>query len=147
MPKMTAAELEAFYADHFPQMNSFRFRFEAVEDGTIQIRLLYNELHLRPGGTISGPSLMSLADISMYSLLLATIGPVAMAVTTSLNINFLRKPAPADVIAKARLLKLGSRLAVGDVLMFSEGDGQPVAQATVTYSIPPLRKAEDFAEK
>jgi uncharacterized protein (TIGR00369 family) len=140
MPKMTVAELEAFYATHFPQMDGWRFKIEEVEDRFARIRLFYHDLHLRPGGTISGPSLMTLADTAMYSLLLAMIGPVALAVTTSLNINFLRKPAPADVIAKAKLLKLGSRLAVGEVTMFSDGDDEPVAHATVTYSIPPQRE-------
>jgi uncharacterized protein (TIGR00369 family) len=140
MPKMTLAELEAFYANHFPQMESFRLKIEKLEDKSVQVRLFYHELHLRPGGTVSGPSLMTLADMAMYSLLLAMIGPVALAVTTSLNINFLRKPAPADVIARARLLKLGSRLAVGEVTMFSEGDEEPVAHATVTYSIPPPKE-------
>jgi uncharacterized protein (TIGR00369 family) len=141
MPKMTLAELEAFYTDHFPQMDSHRLKIEAVEDKFVQVRLFYNDLHLRPGGTISGPSLMSLADMAMYSMLLAMIGPVALAVTTNLNINFLRKPGPADVIAKARLLKLGSRLAVGEVTMFSDGDNEPVAHATVTYSIPPSKES------
>jgi len=140
MPKMTVAELEAFYATHFPQLSSFRFKIEEVEDRFIRVRLFHHDLHLRPGGTISGPSLMTLADTAMYSLLLAMIGPVALAVTTSLNINFLRKPAAADVIAQARLLKLGSRLAVGEVTMFSDGDDEPVAHATVTYSIPPRRE-------
>lgn len=80
---------------------------------------------------------MTLADTAMYVLVLAQIGPVALAVTTNLNINFLRKPAQRDVIATARLLKLGSRLAVGEVMMFSEGADEPVAHATLTYSIPP----------
>jgi uncharacterized protein (TIGR00369 family) len=140
MSKMTVAELESFYAVHFPQLEDFRFKIESVEDKFIQVRLLYHELQLRPGGTISGPTLMTLADTTMYSLLLSMIGPVALAVTTNLNINFLNKPAPADVIARGRLLKLGSRLAVGEVEMFSEGSDQAVAHATVTYSIPPLHR-------
>jgi uncharacterized protein (TIGR00369 family) len=82
---------------------------------------------------------MTLADLAMYMAVLAMIGPVALAVTTNLNINFLRKPGQADVIAEARLLKLGKRLAVGEVTMYSEGDPEPVAHATVTYSIPPER--------
>lgn len=141
MPKMTVAELEAFYATHFPQLDSHRFKIEEVTGGGVRLRLLYHDLHLRPGGTISGPSLMALADSAMYSLLLAMIGPVALAVTTNLNINFLRKPAPVDVIAKAEMLKLGQRLAVGSVTMFSDGDDEPVAHATVTYSIPPQKES------
>jgi acyl-coenzyme A thioesterase PaaI-like protein len=73
----------------------------------------------------------------MYIALLGMIGPVALAVTTNLNINFLRKPAKADVIGECRILKLGKRLAVGDVIMLSEFDPEPVAHATVTYSLPP----------
>ena len=136
---MTVEELRAFYAERFPQMDSFRFKIEEVHDGRVRVRLNYHELHLRPGGTISGPTLMTLADLAMYSLLLSMIGPVALAVTTNLNINFLRKPAPADVIAEAELLKLGQRLAIGSVTMFSDGKEEPVAHATVTYSIPPRK--------
>ena len=115
------------------------YRVEKVADMFAQVRLKYDARHLRPGGTISGPSMMSLADSAMYIAVLAMIGPVALAVTTNLNINFLRKPAQADIIAHARLLKLGKRLAVGEVTMFSEEDPEPVAHATVTYSIPPER--------
>lgn len=139
MPQMTAAELEAFLAAQFPQMQSLPYRVERVDDGSLLLRMFYHESQLRPGGTISGPSLMTLADTAMYFLVLAHIGPVALAVTTNLNINFLRKPQPGDVLAQANLLKLGARLAVGDVTMFSEGDAEPVAHATVTYSIPPQR--------
>lgn len=139
MPQMTAAELEAFLAAQFPQMQSLPYRVERVDDGSLLLRMFYHESQLRPGGTISGPSLMTLADTAMYFLVLAHIGPVALAVTTNLNINFLRKPQPGDVLAQANLLKLGTRLAVGDVTMFSEGDAEPVAHATVTYSIPPQR--------
>src|SRR5215510_4150677 len=137
MPLMTVEELEAFYAKLFPQMDRHRFKIEEVNNGAVRIRLPYQDLYLRPGGTISGPTLMALADSAMYSLLLSMIGPVALAVTTNLNINFLRKPAPVDVIATAEMLKLGQRLAVGSVTMFSDGDDEPVAHATVTYSIPP----------
>jgi len=79
---------------------------------------------------------MTLADMAMYMAVLGMIGPVALAVTTNLNINFLRKPAQADVIGECKILKLGKRLAVGEVTMYSEGDAEPVAHATVTYSIP-----------
>ena len=136
MTKMTAPELDAFLYSRFPENYERLFRVEQVEDDFAQIRLVYHPRQLRPGGTIAGPALMTLADTAVYVVLLAMIGPVELAVTTSLNINFLRKPAPVDVIAKARLLKLGKRLAVGEVTMYSEGDAQPVAHATVTYSIP-----------
>jgi uncharacterized protein (TIGR00369 family) len=137
MPVMSASELEAFLYSHFPKMDDAGFRVEHVEDMAARVRLFYHERHLRPGGTVSGPALMTLADTAMYMAVLAMIGPIALAVTTNLNIHFLRKPAPADVIAHARLLKLGKRLAVGEVTMYSDGDPEPVAHATVTYSIPP----------
>jgi uncharacterized protein (TIGR00369 family) len=134
---MTAEELETFLYSHFPERNARPFRVERVEDRAASVRLIYHDSQLRPGGTISGPALMTLADTAMFMVLLAEIGPVELAVTTNLNINFLRKPPRADVIAQARLLKLGKRLAVGDVLMYSEGERDPVAHATVTYSVPP----------
>ena len=139
MPAMTTTDLEAFLQSHFPEMNAFGLRVEHVEEKFVRVRLLHHPRQLRPGGTVSGPAMMTLADTAMYLAVLAMIGPVALAVTTSLNINFLRKPAPQDLIAECRLLKLGARLAVGDVTMFSDGEADPVAQATVTYSIPPRR--------
>ena len=140
MTKMSAEELEAFLYSHFPEMAERNFRVEKVDERFGQVRLLYHDRHLRPGGTISGPSLMTLADTAMYIAVLAMIGPVALAVTTNLNINFLRKPAQADVIAQVKLLKLGKRLAIGEVSMYSDGETEPVAHATVTYSIPANRE-------
>jgi len=139
MPRMTAEELEQFLYSHFPDTAHRAFKVERVEEMFAQVRMRYDRRHLRPGGTISGPSLMMLSDIAMYLALLGMIGPVALAVTTNLNINFLRKPEQSDVIAECRLLKLGKRLAVGEVTMYSEGDNAPVAHATVTYSIPSER--------
>lgn len=139
MPRMSVEELEQFLYSHFPDMEHRYYRVEKVDDMAATVRLNYHSRHLRPGGTISGPSMMSLADTAMYIAVLGMIGPVALAVTTNLNINFLRKPAQADLIAQARLLKLGKRLAVGEVTMYSENDPEPVAHATVTYSIPPER--------
>ncbi len=141
MPVMTAEELEQFLYSHFADSAHRAFKVERVDEMFAQVRMLCNPRHLRPGGTISGPSLMMLSDTAMYMALLGMIGPVALAVTTNLNINFLRKPEQADVIAECRLLKLGKRLAVGEVTMFSEGDREPVAHATVTYSIPPERNS------
>lgn len=137
MLQLSAAELEAFLQEHFPQLDTLPYRVEHVAEGALALRLLYDAQHLRPGGTLSGPALMTLADTAMYLLVLAHIGPVALAVTTNLNINFLRKPPPGDVLANAQLLKLGARLAVGAVTMFSADAAEPVAHATVTYSIPP----------
>lgn len=137
MLKMKPYELEEFLKTQFPQMDNYHFRVEQLENKHLRLRLLYRDLHLRPGGTISGPALMTLADTAVYLLTLAHIGPIALAVTTNLNINFLRKPEPKDVIAETKLLKLGQRLAVGEVQMFSDGEAEVVAHATVTYSIPP----------
>ena len=139
--QMTVQELEVFLRKEFPQM--FRGTSIAIEraDGkTCRIREAYNEAMLRPGGTVSGPTLMALADFAMYVVLLSAIGPVGLAVTTNLNTNFLNKaPAGHDVIAEARLLKLGKRLAVGDVMLYSAAGPDPVAHVTSTYSIPPKR--------
>ena len=139
MPRMSAEELQQFLYSHFPDSAHRAFKVERVEDMFASVRLTFDKRHLRPGGTISGPSLMMLTDTTMYMALLGMIGPVALAVTTNLNINFLRKPAQTDVVAECKLLKLGKRLAVGEVTMYSEGDPDPVAHATVTYSIPPNR--------
>ena len=96
--------------------------------------------NLRPGGTVSGPTLMAMVDFGFYLLLLGRLGPVALAVTTNLNINFMRKPEPADLLGEGRLMKLGRSLAVGDFTIWSDGKKEPVAHATVTYSIPPRSK-------
>jgi len=92
---------------------------------------------LRPGGTVSGPTLMELADAAMYAAILGQIGKVALAVTTNLNMSFYRKPEPGTLRAEARILKLGQRLVVGDVLLFSNDSTESVAHASVTYSVPP----------
>ncbi len=139
MLQMTVAEIETFLAEHFPRIDQMRLQIEALAPRALRLRMGYHEGQLRPGGTVSGPVQMALADVGIYILLLAHIGPVALAVTTNLNINFLRKPAPADLIADIKLLKLGQRLAVGEVTMYSDGEDEPVAHATVTYSIPPNR--------
>ena len=136
MPVMTAEEVQAFMRKVFPQA-PLRVEFEAVEDGYIRLRAPTTERYLRPGGTISGPAMMTLADNAMYYLVLIMIGPVALALTTNLNINFLRAPKLGDLIIEAKMLKLGKRLAVGEVTIRSDGSDDVVAHATVTYSIPP----------
>ena len=136
---MTVGELERFLAAEFPQgVNpESGLSIEAVWDGGCRVRQAFRELHVRPGGTISGPTMMALADFAMYVAVLAAIGPVPLAVTINLNINFLRKPAQRDLTGEARLLKLGKRLATGEVLIRSDGEDEMVAHATSTYSIPP----------
>ena len=138
-PVMTVDELTRFLDTDFAQIHTGgrTFHVEAVGPLTARLRMAYHERHLRPGGTISGPSMFSLADVALYVAILSNIGPVALAVTTNLNINFLKKPAPVDMIGECRLFKLGKRLAVGEVLLYSEGDDEPVAHAVGTYSIPP----------
>ncbi len=136
-PQMDAAALNAFMMAEFPQV-ARDFRVERVAPMEADIRLIADERHLRPGGTVSGPAMFALADLAMYAALLAMIGPKALSVTTSCSIDFMRKPAAGrDMIAKARILKLGRVLAVGDALLFSEGESQPAARASLTYSIPP----------
>ncbi len=136
---MTMRELEDFLAHAFPQVGG-DFVIEALDEAALRIRLKVAEQHLRPGGTVSGPAMFALADVAIYLAVLSRIGPVALAVTTNCSIDFLRKPAAGrDLIAEARLLKLGRTLAVGDVMIFSEGGAAPVARASLTYSIPPQR--------
>ena len=138
-PVMDVEALTAFMDTEFPQVRG-DFGIEAVTDDGIRMRLHVGEKNLRPGGTVSGPSMFSLADVAIYLATLSRIGPEALAVTTNCSIDFMRKPrAHTDLIAEARLLKLGRALAVGDVLLYSEGDPKPVARATLTYSIPPKR--------
>lgn len=134
---MNATELQAFLARDFGQVAA-DFAVERVSAEGLVLRLRVAARHLRPGGTVSGPAMFGLADVAMYLAILAQIGPVALAVTTNCSIDFMRKPeAGRDLLAHARVLKLGRALAVGDVLMFSEGQDKPVARAGLTYSIPP----------
>jgi uncharacterized protein (TIGR00369 family) len=137
-PIMTRDELAAFLDREFPQIHfgGRTYHLDDIGPLTARLRMDYHERHLRPGGTLSGPSMMALADLGLYAVILAHIGPVALAVTTSLNFNFLRKPEQRALIAECRLLKLGRRLAVGEVSMYSEGGTDLVCHATGTYSIP-----------
>jgi uncharacterized protein (TIGR00369 family) len=136
--KMSVAELGKFLHDEFPQVfRSGDISIESADGASCLLRQRYSGKMLRPGGTISGPTLMALADCAMYVVLLSAIGPVGLAVTTNLNINFLRKGAPGqDVLAAAKLLKLGKRLAVGEVNLLSGASPDPIAHVTATYSIP-----------
>ncbi|MFN7169079.1 MAG: PaaI family thioesterase [Pannonibacter sp.] len=140
-PVMSVAEVEAFLAREFPQihLDGPVYRVESLEPGVAVMRFTASERHLRPGGTVSGPAMMALADLAAYVVILGHIGPVALAVTTNLNINFLRKPAPGDLIATCRLMKLGKRLAVVDCAIAGEGEAELAAHATATYSVPPER--------
>jgi len=136
--RMTVPELEQYLRKEFPQaFAADDITIEGADGASCRLRQRYSEQMLRPGGTVSGPTLMALADFAMYVVLLSAIGPVGLAVTTNLNINFLRKGAPGhDILAQARLLKLGKRLAVGEVNLLSAGSADPIAHVTATYSIP-----------
>ena len=134
---MDSAEVAAYVSEVFPQADQYGFSVESLEPGKISVSMKIEDRHLRPGGTISGPSMFALADCATYLMVLCHIGKVALAVTTNLNINFLNKPAPGDLIAHAKLLKLGKRLAICDVSIHSRLDDRLVAHATATYSIPP----------
>lgn len=130
----TVIQLQEFLVREFPFTN---MQVEAVGESRARVRMPILPRHLRPGGTVSGPTLMTLADTAMYMALLGEIGLVALAVTTSLTINFLRRPsAERDLLGEAHLLKVGRRLAVGEVFIYSADQVEPVAHATVTYAIP-----------
>ena len=137
--KLTVEELERRLGAEFPKMFNTRsgYAIEEVWHGGCRVRKHFDSRSLRPGGTIAGTALMTLADFSMYVAVLAAIGWVPAAVTSNLNINFLKKPAPQDLLAQARLMRLGKRLAVGEIDIRSEGEDDLVAHATCTYSIPP----------
>lgn len=138
-PIMTVAAINRFLETDFPQLGGSDGGYSVVDvaPGTAVLRLLTGSQHLRPGGTVSGPTLFALADVAAYVAILAHIGPVALAVTTNLSINFLRKPEPGALFGRARILKLGKRLAVVEVAISPEDEGETVAHAVATYSIPP----------
>ncbi len=131
--------LESLMEEIFPQVSG-DFTVVHARADSLCLRLKVEERHLRPGGTVSGPSMFALADCAMYLAVLSRIGPVALAVTTNCSIDFMRKPvASTDLLGECRLLKLGRSLAVGDVMIFSDGTTDPVARASLTYAIPPSR--------
>jgi uncharacterized protein (TIGR00369 family) len=140
-PAMTADEILKLLYEVFPQAvyPGCGLTIEHVEYGNVRVRRHFNEEYIRPGGTISGPTMMELADFAMYVAVFSAVGPQPLAVTTNLNINFLRKPGKGDLIAEGHLMKIGKRLAVGEVAIYSEGSPEPVAHVTSTYSIPQNR--------
>lgn len=134
---MTIDEINALLRAGFPRWDKAGVTIEAASYRACRLRMGVSDHSIRPGGTVSGPTMFMLADTALYIAVLASIGPKALAVTTNMSINFLRKPEKKDLIADCRLMKLGSRLAVGEVAILSDGDDEPVAHATGTYSIPP----------
>ncbi|AHD09708.1 PaaI family thioesterase [Phaeobacter gallaeciensis] len=134
-----AEGLDAYLHEVFAEVAN-DFAIDRLDEEGITMRLLVDERHLRPGGTISGPSMFGLADVTVYALVLSRLGRKALAVTTNASFDFMRKPVGGiPLVAEGKLLKLGRQLAVGDVLLFSEGDPRPVARSTMTYAIPPER--------
>lgn len=135
---MNLKEVRIFLQREFPQSD---IKVEQTGGQGARVRLQVGFAHLRPGGTVSGPSLMTTADCALYVAILAELGPVKLAVTTSLTINFLRRPsADCDIIGQCRLMKVGKRLVVGEVYLYSEGHEDAVAHVVGTYSIPPQNK-------
>lgn len=144
MSKITVEEFQQLSKERLVFAELMGLKLESIDSEGVWMRACYSEKFLRPGGTIAGPVMMGLADAAIYALVLSRIGPVELAVTTSLNINFLRKPEPCDMLARASALKFGKRLVIGEVSMYSAGgavetfsDDEIVAHATATYSIPP----------
>ena len=137
--KFTADEMTQFLAEVFPQMQN-EFVVEHLDGENVTMRMPVFDRHLRPGGTVSGPTMFALADVAAYVATMAPIGREASAVTTGCSLDFMRKPeAGQDLLARARLLKLGKALSVTEILIFSQGSEKPVARASMTYSIPPNR--------
>ncbi len=143
-PVLTAAQVNALMATVFPQLNESSAAYEAIDvfPGGCIVRLNANERHLRPGGTVSGPALFTLADIGGYVCVLSHAGPDALSVTTNLNINFVRKAEAGPIDGHCRILKLGKNLMVFDIDIVAGPDGQTIAHATGTYSIPPKRNSD-----
>lgn len=135
-PKLSADEFHDLATRGVPYVGQLGLRIERFAAGEVDMRLPWQELLLRPGGTVCGPAMMGLADVTLYGVVLSLIGRVELTVTTDLTFHFLSKPRPADLLAKGRILRLGRRLAIGEVTVFSEGDGKPVAHCVGTYAIP-----------
>ncbi len=134
--RISAEDFETAVKQTIPLSEVFPFRVECMEFGYARLRVCFDERHVRAGGTVSGPVLMTLADTALYGLVLSVLGMELLAVTSNLNIHFLRKPKQADLIAEATLLRKGRRIVVGQVLMYSDGETEPVAHVTGSYSIP-----------
>ena len=134
-PLMSKIDLENFLEKEFPQVSN-NFKILNTKSNSLSMLMHISDEHLRPGGTVSGPTMFLLADVSFYLATLSMIGPKSLTVTTNCSINFLRKPNISNLISESRVLKIGKTLSVGDVLIYSEGIKEPVAHASLTYSIP-----------
>lgn len=141
MSRITVEDISELVERELPWAAWMSLTVEAIGDGECRVRLPHKAENLRPGGTVSGPAMMGLADFSLYVAVLSSIGRVELAVTSQLSINFLRKPRPDDIIADCHMIKVGRRLAYGEVFLYSAGreDEGPVAHVTGTYAIPEER--------
>ncbi len=136
--KLNQAEITQFFRKEFPHHD--KISIESVGSQSATLRHQISSRELRPGNTVAGPTIMLLADVTIYVAILGEIGLVPLAVTTSLNINFLRKPAAnADLVARCKLIKIGKQLIIGEVNIYSEGQAEPVAHCVATYAVPPSR--------
>lgn len=135
--RISSEELEELARNDLPVVGKMGLKVDEIEPGRITVRLPFREDFVRPGGTLAGPVVVTLADFVMYGMVLSLIGRVELAVTTSLNVNFLRLPGPVDLVARGTILKLGKRLAAGEVSVYSGDEEKMVAHVTCTYSIPP----------
>lgn len=140
-PRIDIAQFDEIIREDLPWAYEMGMHTDLIEDGRAVLRVPFRPSMLRPGGVVSGPTIMALADACMYAVVLSAIGGVKLAVTTSFNINFLYGARPVDLLAEGSLLRLGKRLAVMQVLVHCEGCGEPVAHATGTYSIPPAQRS------
>ncbi|MTI09005.1 PaaI family thioesterase [Rhodospirillaceae bacterium RKSG073] len=136
---ITAEEFEVIRDSDAPFTDYYDFKIDDLHYADCLTRLPYAQKHVRPGGTICGPAMFALADYSMWLAVLSVVGKVPLAVTTSMNINFLNKPREADLLCHTKLIKIGKRLMVGDMTLYAEGDDQPCAHVTGTYSVPPQK--------
>lgn len=133
---ISAEEFEAAIRFGIPIMNQFSFRMECLEAGYARMRMQFDERHIRPGGTISGPLLVMVADAALYAMVMSVLGMELLAVTSNLNIHFLRKPSPVDVIGEATMIRKGRRNIVGQVMLYSDGEAEPIAHVTGSYAVP-----------
>jgi uncharacterized protein (TIGR00369 family) len=134
---INAKDVENLIRQWVPMAEDIDLRVEEVREGYARICIPFSEKNLRPGGTVSGPVMMAAGDTAMYAAIIASLGEIAMAVTSNLNINFMQRPKPVDLIAEATILKLGKRMAFCEVGLRSKGSEELVAHVTGSYSLPP----------
>ena len=137
MSTVTVEEFNRIVRQELPLVETLGFVVESMDEGKCVVRAVFKDDHLRPGGTLSGPIMMALADFAMWGAIMSKAQRVQMALTTNLNINFLLRPEPGDIVAVAKIMKLGKRLAVGSVDVFGNNESDLVAHVTCTYSLPP----------